>query len=363
MNDFRPYAGDPLSVLAIDRLRLSPALAALIMVGLTLVVDAVSFAIAGASFFRAYGWSDVWAYGIYQYVVMPLVAAAFVWVSTGAARMFERLGESDALLAPRTAYHAFLYGPLRRAFTHPGWSAASLIVTITLAVYYTFFFTDTSTWARSVFAARAAKVLLLYIPSWYMVCQIVARQIVSTWGLFHVFDQFTVTPHPLHPDRCGGLRAIHDYAVGFGYIIALIGLGVLVQIVTAWRTVGRTLTPDVLAMTGLYVALGVAFFFLPLWTAHTAMRNARRAMLSDIAARFQTDYAEAVAGLPAPGEDWTRRVDRLEDMRTLYQMTETFPVWPFDAGTLGRFLITFIVPLLPVFIELAVTLGQRPGGG
>jgi hypothetical protein len=102
-------------------------------------------------------------------------------------------------------------------------------------------------------------VVLLYAPGWYMVCQIVAREIVTIWGLRQVFRRFQVSLHPLHPDRCGGLRAINNYAVGFTYIVAIVGIGVgLMVYSTLRRFVVAVTVPLVPAMVELAAAIGSA---------------------------------------------------------------------------------------------------------
>lgn len=353
MVHLKPYSGDPFGILIIDHLHLSPVLAALIVLSVMLILDALSFRLMGRRLLALFGWTSEWAYGIYSYVVTPLVAAAYVWVSQASGRMFLQLRDSDALLAPPDRYDSFLR-LLERVYSHPGWAIAALIVVILLAVFYIFLFRPTAEWPRQALILRIAKVLLLYVPGWYMVCQIVARQAVTIWGLWQLFDRFEVYPHPLHPDRAGGLHAINDYAVGFTYIIVLVGIGVAVQVYVTWKEHGSALTRDIAALLAAYVVIGLVFFFLPPWAAHNAMKTAKQELLMDISQRFQADYAEAVEGLEAGDIEWGESITRLENLHTLYELTEQFPVWPLDTGTLSRFAATIVFPLLPVGAEIAI---------
>jgi len=357
-----PYSGDPFSVLIIDRLHLTPVLAALGILVLMLLVDAITFRAMGYRILALFGWTDRWAYAIYSYLVTPLLAAAYVWVSLGAQRLYEGLQSSEALAAPAADYEMFTQGTLQAAYTHPGWSVAALVIAVLLGIYYTVLFRSTTDWPRYALLLRAIKVVLLYIPGWYMVCQIVARHAVTTWGLYQLFHQFEVQPHPLHPDMCGGLKAINDYAVGFTYIIILVGIGVMLQIYVTWREKGSTLSRDIVMLLAAYVIIATASFFLPLWTAHTAMHEAKQAQLDEIAKNFQAGYVELTTQLDNAGEPLDEPIERLEDLKTLYEMTEAFPVWPLDMGTLSRFAATVIVPLLPLAIEGTISLLRKKAG-
>jgi Zn-dependent protease len=55
---FKTYLGDPLGVLVIDRLSLSPVQFGLIALGTALVVDAISFALVGDQVIALSGWTE-----------------------------------------------------------------------------------------------------------------------------------------------------------------------------------------------------------------------------------------------------------------------------------------------------------------
>jgi hypothetical protein len=232
---------------------------------------------------------------------------------------------------------------------------ASLIIVVLVAIYYAIIFT--LGWPRMALLLRAIKVAVLYAPGWYMVCQIVAREIATIWGLRQVFRRFKVSPHPLHPDRCGGLRAINNYAVGFTYIIAAAGIGVGLMVYATIHREGA-LSLDMAVLFAIYVAVALLCFFLPPLTAHAAMDQAKRELLADISRQFQQDYAEATARLDSETDELGAHVAKVRNLRTLYEMTDAFPVWPFDTATLRRFVITITAPLVPAIIELAIAIGS-----
>jgi hypothetical protein len=354
---FKTYLGDPLGTLIIDRLSLSPLQLALIFLVAALVVDLISLALVGDDVIRLSGWKDVWAYVVYLYVIFPVIIGAYVWISLAAAELFSDLRQSQVIVASDEELDRFVKGrsgSLQALYNHPGWSIASLSVVIALAVYYALIYTKG--WPFMAVLLRASKVLALYVPGWYAICQILARQAVTIWGLRQVFYHFEVTPHPLHPDRCGGLRAINNYAVGFTYIIAAAGVGVgLMAYVTVHRT--GVLAPDTAIWLGVYVVLALFSFFLPPWTAHAAMAEAKRKLLMDISQQFQQAYTKTTASLEGETGELKEHVERIESLHSLYELTDSFTVWPFDTVTLRRFAVTVTVPLVPLLTELAIDVG------
>ena len=355
---FKAYLGDPFGTLIIDRLALSPLQLALIFLAAALVVDLISFILVGDDVIRLSGWKDIWAYVVYLYVVFPVVVGAYVWVSLAAAELFSGLRQSQVIVASDEEFDAYVKdrsGSLRTLYNHPGWSIASFIVAAALTVYYAFIYTQG--WSAVAILLRALKVLVLYVPGWYAICQIVARQMVTIWGLRQVFRRFEVAPQPLHPDRCGGLRAINNYAVGFTYIIAIAGVGIgLMSYVTVHRT--GALAPDTAAWLVVYVVLAMLSFFLPPWTAHAAMAEAKRKLLMEVSRQFQQAYAQTTACLEDETGELKERVERIASLHKLYELTDAFTVWPFDTATLRRFAVTVTVPLVPLLVELAVDVGR-----
>jgi hypothetical protein len=325
---------------------------------IALAIDAISFVLVGDQVITLSGWTDMWAYVGYLYLLFPVTAGAYGWISFAAVELFGRLKQSKAVIASDEAYDALIKGhphSLDAMYNHRGWSIASALIVAAVGVYYGFIFA--AGWDRLAFGLRVLKVLVVYVPGWYIVCQIVARQIVTILGLRQVFHRFAVCPHPLHPDRCGGLRAINTYAAGVTYVIAVAGMAVGLMAYVTLRRQG-SLSTDTAIWIAVYVVLAVACFFLPPWTAHAAMADAKHKLLDEISRQFQKDYSEATANLASATSELCERVDRIQSLRTLYELTDAFPVWPFDTVTLRRFVVTVTAPLTPVLIELAIGIGS-----
>jgi hypothetical protein len=350
----KTYLGDPLGML-VERLSLSPVHCAAIALGTALIVDAISYALVRGEVIELSGWTDVWAYVAYLYLVFPVIVGAYVWISRAASRLFRELRDSEALAVSEEEYDRFVLGALQARYNHRGWTIASCIVVILVAAYYAYSYTIGWPWLPRLL--RIVKVVVPYMPGWYIVCQIVARQAVTIWGLRRVFRHFQVTPHPLHPDRCGGLRAINNYAVGSTYVIAAAGIGVGLMVYSTLHREGA-LSPDMALLTAVYVVAALLCFFMPPLTAHRAMDQAKRKLLAEISRQFQQDYAQATARLGDGTGELQAHVEKVQNLRALYEMTDAFPVWPFDTATLRRFVVAVTIPLVPAIVELAIAVAN-----
>ena len=134
----KTYLSDPLSILLVDRLSLSPIHCGLIAIGIALLVDVVSYVLAGSEVVLLSGWTDTWVYVAYLYVVYPVIIGAYAWIAHAPARLFCGLRQSEALVASEVEYDRFVLGTLQARFNHTGWTVASLGLLALLAVYYAF---------------------------------------------------------------------------------------------------------------------------------------------------------------------------------------------------------------------------------
>ena len=49
----------------------------------------------------------------------------------------------------------------------------------------------------------------------------------------------------------------------------------------------------------------------------------------------------------------------LGELRKIHQMVRRFPVWPFDARSLGQFLVRITGPLVPALVTLGQDIARR----
>ncbi|MFN6472937.1 MAG: hypothetical protein RMY36_025140 [Nostoc sp. SerVER01] len=82
------------------------------------------------------------------------------------------------------------------------------------------------------------------------------------------------------------------------------------------------------------------------------MRKAKEELLGDIAKQFQADYVQIQKSLSSDAEALKKETAKLQELRSLYTLTNEFPVWPFDVTTFRQYLLSVVTPLVPVLLKL-----------
>jgi hypothetical protein len=211
----------------------------------------------------------------------------------------------------------------------------------------------------------------LQVPVWFLTAYAlffglynVAITIVT---LRNLFREQAIALSPWRPDGCGGLRSIGQYSVNLGLSIAAVGLGISIDTVQLVVWDALRVSYEVWLAIGTYVILAPLMFFFPLGTAHTAMRKSRDQALLFLSVQFDEEYAgirstlvgEYVYGskyADSSEEALDSGVRNLENLRKLYQVTEEFPVWPFDSRSLRRFLAVVGAAITPAIATAGVDL-------
>ena len=150
------------------------------------------------------------------------------------------------------------------------------------------------------------------------------------------------------------MRGINRYSLNLSYAIAIIGLVLSTLILREAQ--GGTLATYYLGWIGVaaYLVIAPLLFFLPLGTAHAAMRRARDKYLLMLAEEFDLEYGFSSGHVEKDPKKLKLKVEKIQQLKELYKTTEEFPVWPFDIASLRRFLAITSAPLLPGIVSLAV---------
>ncbi|MFQ6023795.1 MAG: hypothetical protein ACE5NW_13835 [Acidiferrobacterales bacterium] len=191
----------------------------------------------------------------------------------------------------------------------------------------------------------------------YWVLSLVTRGFVLSWGLYELFNRrgFSVKIDPMHPDGVGGLRPMGYVANIFNIILFLIGIYLSLKVIDKLFMQHAPLGDDIgnPVMLGSYVVLAPLLFFLPIGSAHNAMRAARVQLLAPISATCQRLFGDLKnVKLNDEGARAVEMIKVLEE--TWDDLRKKIPVWPFDFRSLEAFFGTVIVPLLPILLPFVV---------
>lgn len=292
---------------------------------------------------------------ITDFIYTPIIAGLYLWSINGTIRVFQRLITSnvfksdDAFLKiidkNRSLYNkkfvfyiiVFLSGLF--AFSQIG-AYTGFLPWITVGGYI-------DVWPPASFGRAPFWFLMFYFVS-FTAFNVGITILTLRKGLNSKNLQLT----PLHPDNCGGLGSISQYsnkiALGIGSIGLIFSAAVVMQI---QNNLLLNTYPVILGVVA-YLIFAPLFFFLPLGSAHDAMQEAKDSELLELAEKFRETYRKVKISAGESNQSFENELKDLENLKKLYQVAETFPVWPFDVQNLRRFITIVTTPLLPAISEL-----------
>ncbi|HEY45668.1 MAG: hypothetical protein AMJ88_15830 [Anaerolineae bacterium SM23_ 63] len=343
---------DPLARFIKHRLNWSPITYGLAILIANIIVNG-SFALRFRAFITQTG-----PPGLFQdptilfesYVMMPVVGGFYIWSILRIGALLHQLHNSNIFVEETGIEKLTLevkQNIRSRAALIFSFIVASVVTFLTLGKYLGWFrgpevvsFLNHSyllPWVRSP----------LWFLSMYAICFGLFNIGVTVITLRRVFRDHAIRISPWHPDRCGGLRSISQYSMTLGYAIAVLGIFLSIQTIQEIQIgIFETSYLTWLELAG-YIILAPLVFFLPLGTAHTAMRNAKTTHLLALSHQFDAHYTLIVDSLQSDDREIGSSAERIEQLQTLYQITEDFIIWPFDVVNLRRFLTITLAPLLP----------------
>jgi hypothetical protein len=301
---------------------------------------------------------------LYEMIVTPVVVGYYLWTAVTPPAVIRRIRDARILNVADSEFDRLTQGDgqdsIKAWFNRWYWLAAVLVILMPLSGSTLVGHLQASlgrapmprTWAQY---NSTYFILFKYIPwvfEWYMTMMLIAREIVAIRAFRQLFRDRELNLYPLHPDGCGGLRPLSEYALSFTYLIATIGLGIslLVYGGVVEGTLGNNY--PVLIAAAAYFVLAPTFFFAPLGTAHTAMKKAKNQLLMQISEQFVKDFESVYDAVGGSAEALEDNVKKIEHLQKIYDMTKQFPVWPFDLGTLRTFSVTISAPGFPILLAI-----------
>ena len=166
---------------------------------------------------------------------------------------------------------------------------------------------------------------------------------------------------PLHPDGSGGLRPIGHLGLRNQYLLSVTSINIILVFfifrIQFPSTPIHSIPISVIIMgVGIIVAyliLGPVVFLGPLLPFRRVMLRNKAQLMSEVAQRIRLELGRIRKKLPS--ELITREDEELvERLRRFSSVIGELPVWPFDIGTLARFLGAYIVPVLALLGSVAI---------
>jgi hypothetical protein len=306
-------------------------------------------------------------------VFLAIIWAYYTWFPKGIATVFEGLKENDIIdtLSCRQKSDEAGFENLDQflesvytQFQHKRWSIISLLVAAAAGLFlllpqYLAMGKSASYTADPISIALA---VLWAGVGLYCVLLMLIYSILSIYWLRKLFRCFNMKVRPLHPDGAGGLAPLGQYTLSLSYLIALVGILLVVTPITRNYVVMGVIqfrwTPELVIAMIAYLAAAPIVFFAPLSVAHAAMDDAKSELLLQIARRFDSEYDHIQSMLNENDiSSMKKRLKNLKELQRLHKTTDDFPVWPFNSSNLTRFGTTYLSPIaLAVFIDVVTNL-------
>jgi hypothetical protein len=203
--------------------------------------------------------------------------------------------------------------------------------------------------------------LAIELVAAFFVGLLVWRMLVTGGFVFELGRQRRIRPQLEHPDHCGGLEPVGNLCLWNALVVSAAG-----AYLGAWIVLGP-LTPYASAAFAyrslftrlLLIPLAIAFgsFFLPLWEVHRVMLASRANRWRDLGSlgRSIDDLAAEMLrpeAITAPAV-MQEKAARLKVMRDIYDQNRHLPTWPFNPGTLTKFVTAQALPVVGLVSQVA----------
>lgn len=191
---------------------------------------------------------------------------------------------------------------------------------------------------------------------WWVISIYAIRATMTIVFLSTLARKCAVSVDPFHRDKAGGLRPIGSLGLRNHYVLVILALNLF----CLWVNV-RFLHPDpVLGRLeriswGLtvYAILGPLLFTATLLPFRKKMLQEKRKYQALVEGKTRGEYQRAMNRLAERGvtEEVHKSLERLRDIRRLI---DEVPVWPFDARSLRRFIVTYLIPIVAFLVSPVV---------
>ncbi len=194
------------------------------------------------------------------------------------------------------------------------------------------------------------RTLLVILPVAFATTSILIRIVVNVNVIKTLLKGVKV--NPLHPDKAGGLAPLGQYALRTSYLIALAGIVVAFSLKVVIASQNSASAAFLVLGIIVYVIAAPYSFFAPLGTAREAMKIAKTKALLEISHQFDSDYTSAFGKLDGDAQPLKATLEKIEQLQKMQSITESFPIWPFDAETLRKFFVAISSPIIAGLISL-----------
>ncbi|MEI6704323.1 MAG: hypothetical protein WCL71_12430 [Deltaproteobacteria bacterium] len=160
---------------------------------------------------------------------------------------------------------------------------------------------------------------------------------------------------PLHPDKSGGLRPMGSLGLRNQYLLTIFGFNIVLMMAVPFRYLDAPSTLYSLTVSAViaYLILGPIMFMAPLMPFRKGMLATRNELMVEVAQRIcvELERLHVQNKSKAITKEYADLIERLQKIASVI---DQLPAWPFDTGTLRKFLVAYAIPVVSSPIPKAV---------
>ena len=158
---------------------------------------------------------------------------------------------------------------------------------------------------------------------------------------------------PLNPDKSAGLHPLGEICIKLSSVLLFFGIYIISHFVQAFISHPPYFQIAFGIEFPIYTFFAPFLFFYPLISVHNIMTSEKDRLLDQLSAKLGVEYVKLYNELTKKGEIIDKeRIGQFINIRELYLEAGKMPTWPFDTGTLLKFLGTVALPILLMISEL-----------
>lgn len=348
MQDKDFYSADPLARWLIDKYSLKPIgfglISILIASAIYLLVAAITQTVILDGNYL--GLLQDWFAWVWICLLNPVIFGYYLWSFKAIYHLIQYLDKTDIVDVSEEEIN-FVLSPYQQKWR----KFLALGIAIAFGIWYFSVQKNVHNWTGSDGGLPALTGAVNGAAIFYSGTILVLTLISNVWVLHTLLGSKKLNINPLHPDRCGGLSPLSQYSLNTAYLVAIFGMMITLsnyQFITQGISQKYWYFNLIIVI---YIPLSLVCFFGPLLAARKGMKKAKEELLGEIAKQFQLDYRRAYTSLSGDAELLKKESAKLQELRSLYTLTNEFPVWPFDVTTLRQYLLSVATPLFPLLIK------------
>lgn len=342
------YSADPVARLLINKYSLKPISLGLISILIASIVYLIAATISHTLTLdgKYLGLLQDWFAWVWVCLLNPVIFGYYLWSFKAIYNLIQYLQKTDIVDVAETEINSVLspYEQKWRKFLALG-------IAIAFGIWYFSVQKNVYNWTGSDGGLPALIGAINGVAIFYSGTILVLTLITNVWVLHKLLGSKKLNINPLHPDRCGGLSILSQYSLNTAYLVAIFGMMITLS---NYQFIVQGIAQKYWyfnLIIILYIPLSLICFFGPLLAARKGMRRAKEELLSEIGKQFQADYQRTHKSLGVDAEVLKKESAKLQELRSLYTLTNEFPVWPFDVKTFRQYLFSVATPLFPLLIK------------